>query len=243
MTVDQVKQLRGFFHSLKYHEKNLSSLNRDDHNLIGPAGKIIIEEITKIKDQFPNFVLSVNLDTLGDSDFYDINGLKAIIGSILGRIEPELAEVQDTPVTQIKEFIFIQNPKLREIIERDYQEIQRAFVAQCWKSALILAGGLIEAILLDGLEQKRDLALASSNAPKKPDLSKWDLSNLIEVSVELQLVTSGVEKLSHPIREFRNLVHPGNELRKKLTYGGEEARIGLEVLNMIHRDLKTPQSP
>lgn len=203
----------------------------------------MIEDITKIKYQFPDLVPSVNLDSLGDSDFYSINGLKAIIASILGRIEPELADVQDTPVTEKKEFIFIQNSKLREIIERDYQEIQRAFVAQCWKSVLILAGGLIEAILLDGLGQISDLALASTKAPKNSDLSKWDLSTLIEVSVELKLVTAGVEKLSHPIREFRNLVHPGYELRKKLTYGREEARIGWEVLNMIHRDLKPSELP
>jgi hypothetical protein len=35
----------------------------------------------------------------------------------------------------------------------------------------------------------------------------------------------------------RNLVHPGNELRQKLAFGHEEARIALEVLNMVDREL------
>jgi hypothetical protein len=39
------------------------------------------------------------------------------------------------------------------------------------------------------------------------------------------------------LREYRNLVHPGNELRTKLTVDAEEARISVAVLEMVHRDL------
>jgi hypothetical protein len=67
--------------------------------------------------------------------------------------------------------------------------------------------------------------------------TRWDLSELINVAVELQLVTEGVEKLSHSIREYRDLVHPGREIRKKLSFGAEEAKISLEVLKILHRDL------
>ena len=77
----------------------------------------------------------------------------------------------------------------------------------------------------------------AESAPNKPDISRWDLSELINVAVELPLVTSGLEKLSHSIREYRNLVHPGNEIRSKLHFDAEEARISLEVLNILHRDL------
>jgi hypothetical protein len=39
------------------------------------------------------------------------------------------------------------------------------------------------------------------------------------------------------VREYRNLIHPGNELRSKLTVGAEEARIAIEILNLIDREL------
>jgi hypothetical protein len=68
-------------------------------------------------------------------------------------------------------------------------------------------------------------------------LTKWDLRDLIAVCVDLKLVSPGVERLSSPVREYRNLVHAGNELRTGLVFGSEEARIALEVLNMVHRDL------
>jgi hypothetical protein len=135
------------------------------------------------------------------------------------------------------DFSFIKDGDLKKCLERDYSEIQRAFVSRCWKSVIILSGGAIEAILTDLLLANSSMALASSKAPKQSDITKWDLADLINVSVDASLVSSGVEKLSHPIREYRNLVHPGNEIRTKLTFNSEEARIALEVLNIVHRDL------
>jgi len=93
------------------------------------------------------------------------------------------------------------------------------------------------ASLLSGLLANETSAKAAKSAPKEPNITRWDLSNLLAVSVELGLVTTGVEKLSHSLREYRNLVHPGNELRNKLSFDAEEAKIAVEVLNIVHRDL------
>ena len=145
--------------------------------------------------------------------------------------------VQRQPAAiESREFPFVSDSRLRQIVERDYIEIQAAFAAGCWKSVIILSGGAIEAILLDIL-QRDPRAGTASRAPRKSDPSKWDFSDLIKVSVELGLVSLGVEKLSDPVREYRNLVHPGNEIRSGLKFGKEEATIALEVLHMVHRDL------
>lgn len=91
--------------------------------------------------------------------------------------------------------------------------------------------------MLDLLQQNQSAAIAATKAPKNPYINRWDLKDVINVSVELKLVNSGVEKLSHSVREYRNLVHPGNEVRNRLTFDAEEAKIALEVLHMVHRDL------
>jgi len=85
--------------------------------------------------------------------------------------------------------------------------------------------------------QNKPAAIVSKSAPKESDISRWGLADLINVAVELELVSVGIEKLSHSIREYRNLVHPGNELRNKLAFDSEEAKIAIEVLNILHRDL------
>ena len=102
---------------------------------------------------------------------------------------------------------------------------------------MILCGGAIEAILTDLIATHKSRAKSAKSAPNKPDITHWDLSDLINVVVELDLISSGVEKLSHSLREYRNLVHPGNEIRKGLTFDAEEARIAVELLNIVHRDL------
>lgn len=142
-----------------------------------------------------------------------------------------------THVTEKRNFPFISDNELRKILERDYSEIQRAFVAQSWKSVIIMCGSAIEAILLNLLKQDEKKAKSSKKASEEKNLEKWSLNNLIEVAVDLKLVTEGIAKLSHPVREYRNIIHPGNEIRNKIEFGKEEARIAIEVLNILHRDL------
>jgi len=81
------------------------------------------------------------------------------------------ATEESTPVTQTKEFTFVNSPELRKILERDYIEIQRAFIAHCWKSVIILSGGTIEAILMDLLLQKQSSALRCLKMPPRGHFS------------------------------------------------------------------------
>ena len=157
-------------------------------------------------------------------------------------LQARIRESPSAPVTQLKEFPFVKDTALRTIIERDYQEIQQAFAAKCWKSVVVLSGGTIEAVLIDLLLRHESLAKASGKAPKDKDgkvriVQDWGLVYLILVAVELKLVNPGVDKLSHSIREYRDLVHPMVEIKTHLHVDVEEARIALELLNMIHRDL------
>jgi hypothetical protein len=102
---------------------------------------------------------------------------------------------------------------------------------------IILCGSAIEAVLTDLLLKNAAQSQGSSKAPKSPDITRWGFADLIEVAVDLDLVTSGSHKLSHSVRDYRNLIHPGNEVRNKLTFDAEEAKIALEILHIIHRDL------
>jgi len=38
----------------------------------------------------------------------------------------------------MREFSFVGNPDIQEVIERDYSEIQRRYIARRWKSIIIL---------------------------------------------------------------------------------------------------------
>src|ERR1035437_4738966 len=51
-----------------------------------------------------------------------------------------------------RSFAFIKDSGLRQIIERDYRELRlKVFPSRAWKSTVVLAGSILEAILFDQL--------------------------------------------------------------------------------------------
>jgi hypothetical protein len=238
---ERIKKLRAYNRSLLGHQRILEELSAKRVYAKELLGNLLAAEFQRIESDFPGLVPAFSRDTfvrrLPDGIYFDPEGLRAFISTALGRLQSEIDESVGDSVIERREFTFIQNEELRRIIDRDYGEMQRAFVSNCWKSVIILAGSAIEAILSDLLQRDVAKAKNSGKAPKEADINKWDLVDLINVAVDLKLVSEGIEKLSHPVRQYRNLVHPGNEIRNKLTFGTEEARIALEVVNIVYRDL------
>jgi hypothetical protein len=242
MTEDQQKRLRSIYHGLLGQERIFDDLHQKAPNTQGTPVRALADLLHALAIEFPNLVPPFRTDDFlshqsGSSTYYSVAGIRAHLATVLGSLKIAIEDEQATPVTQTRAFDFMHDSNLRKCVERDYAEIQRAFIAQCWKSVIILSGGTIEAILTDLLLHNAARAVSATSAPKQRDVSRWALTDLIKVAVELGLVSAGVEKLSHSVREYRNLVHPGNELRNKLTFDAEEAKIALEVVHIVHRDL------
>jgi hypothetical protein len=110
---------------------------------------LLAEAIKHARADFPDLIPQVDLQTAwSHEDMYYVEAVRTYLATVVGAIEAEM-ESEEGPVTESKSFPFIQDTKIREIVERDYVESQRAFVSQCWKSTIILAGGMIEATLTD----------------------------------------------------------------------------------------------
>jgi hypothetical protein len=158
----------------------------------------------------------------------------------LNHIEPELNLSSAARPVQM-DFTFVTDERLRSIIQRDYDELQKVKGANATLSRIILCGRIIEALLLDAMLRNPSKANAAKNTPKekgKPmPCENWSLNDLLEVAIELGFVRAGHEKQSHGVREFRNLVHPGWELRSGLSVQDPEANIAEEFLRIVLRDL------
>ncbi len=237
MNADQQKKLRYYYHSLLEQKRFLDTL-KGGIRIRGNQLRPLLMEIDLLKKDFPDIIpFDSEYDRLQDDLYYDYIAYRGYLSIAIGRLEAELDQTTDIPVTEKRQFSFISNSDLKTIIERDYEEIQRAFISNCWKSVIILCGGIIEAILTDLLLSNKTIAITAKSAPEENDITHWDFSKLIDVAVELKLVSSGMQKLSHPLREYRNLVHPSNEIRNQLSFNTEEAKIAIEVLHILYRDL------
>jgi len=234
------KKIRSCYYALIEQKK---VFDRHEHlNVHHSIVRVLESTLDEIENNFPGLVPKFNpQDFFSHSalkdNYYRIAGISSFIGIAISNLRVEIEDSEITPITEKRNFPFIIDNELRKILERDYSEIQRAFIAQCWKSVIILCGSAIEAILLDLLLQDDEKAKSSQKAPEGKNLIKWSLNNLIDVAIDLELVTEGIAKLSHSVREYRNIIHPGNEIRNKIEFEKEESRIAIEVLNILHRDL------
>jgi hypothetical protein len=159
VTSDELRKLRRYYHSLEGHRRVLDRVNDATvpDSVLGP----ISSEVARLEKEFPDilgfkpqFETAYNHSNAGKS-WFTTNGIRAILASVLGRLEVEIEQTEPTPVVQARDFTFVQDAKLRAILERDYVEIQKAYISASWKSVLILTGGALEAVLLDLKEESQ----------------------------------------------------------------------------------------
>jgi len=126
----------------------------------------------------------------------------------------------------VRSFQFIHDKDLRTIIERDYAELTlNLFPSGAWKSTVIMAGSITEAILFDLLrndQSRNHQALGANSAPKSarngPPLpledENWKLHSLLTVAGEIGLLpVPRVNTFDQILRDYRNFVHPTKEMR------------------------------
>ena len=129
-------------------------------------------------------------------------------------------------------FDFITDLDFRNILERDYEELNKCIESKSSKSVLILAGSIIEAVLTDYFIS------FPVNDLKKQKVLKMDLYNLIELSVEQKLISKSTKDLSSVIKNYRNLIHPGREVRTSENFDFDTAIVAKSLLNIIVKEIR-----
>jgi hypothetical protein len=122
-----------------------------------------------------------------------------------------------------------------DILEQRIKEIERCFPASAYLSLILMAGSTLEGLLL-GLAVKHPKQFNSSKASPKDSSGKvksfqdWSLSSFIDVARDLGLIQHDTHKFSHSLRDFRNYIHPFEQLSSGFTPREHTAKICLQVL-------------
>jgi len=156
---------------------------------------------------------------------------------------PDEAASEATP-----ELCFIENQRLRESIRLDLSASESALNNGEWKAATILAGAVVEALLLWAVdrhpESERGLALQNArqhgaNMRKvnaaTPD--EWHLPELIEAGFELGEITTPSAAQARVAKDFRNLIHPGKTMRENVRCDRGTAHAAFAAAQLVGRDL------
>jgi len=115
----------------------------------------------------------------------------------------------------------VSNKQLKQILRRDISELNAARsqgYEKTPKTCMVLCGAIAEAMLLSALKRRKKAAFeVASTLVSKPstDLEKWDLYEMVQVATRLSppLLPADAETGANQLRKWRNLVHPGRELR------------------------------
>lgn len=177
------------------------------------------------------------------------NERKGEVQRILDALD-ELRRRQPTlPLVDVRDFDFVSDPALRKILTDDFVEAQRAFAVGAFKASAILAGGLIEGMLLDTLRKPEIVTRdkyqsAVAKFPKVGNEINWDkvsLSHLLAAARELGLIDEAAGRMVEGARDFRDTVHPNAELRQGIRAKLEEAELLLALTKLIYRQLSEAQ--
>lgn len=121
------------------------------------------------------------------------------------------------------------------VLRQRIEEIRRCLMAKASLAVIFLCGSTLEGILL-GLACTSPRVFNESPLSPKDKTGKvkqfhdWTLSDFIDVARNLNFVGEDVKKFSHALRDFRNYIHPYQQVSSRFNPDEHTAIICWQVL-------------
>lgn len=126
------------------------------------------------------------------------------------------------------DFSFIFDKRLRKILERDYAELQKLTAQTSLKSMIVLSGGIIEGLLFD--------ALVASGKWTFDEACQNFLKDMIGPAKSRGIITE--DRLTDVTRRYRNLIHPGREIKENVTFDESDAVLAKSAVDIVIREVR-----
>jgi hypothetical protein len=130
---------------------------------------------------------------------------------------------------------------ISEILQQRWNEIQSCIDVNATVSAVIMMGSMLEGFLMGTMQRRPQIANTASNAPKKDGrvkhFAEWTLSDMIDVGHEVGWIQLDVKKFSHALRDFRNIIHPYQQLAVRTNPDIDTCKISWLVVQAACNDI------
>lgn len=132
-----------------------------------------------------------------------------------------------------------------DIVAARLLEIQKTLDADAPLATIFLVGSTLEGLLHDIAMANTSSFLASRVVPRSKGKTKpvdqWTLDELITVSADIGVLSADVAKHATQVRNFRNYIHPRQQLSEQFEPRIETARIAQQILRAALKDLENLQ--
>ncbi|KSU49006.1 MULTISPECIES: hypothetical protein [unclassified Gordonia (in: high G+C Gram-positive bacteria)] len=130
-----------------------------------------------------------------------------------------------------------------EVTKQRLEEIDRCLDANAPLAVIFLCGSTLEGLLHEIADKRPADFNQATSARKDSKTNKvrpfrdWSLSDLISVSRELGILGQDVVKFSHSVRDFRNYIHPRQQIQENFMPRIETAKVAHQVLLAAMADI------
>jgi hypothetical protein len=143
---------------------------------------------------------------------------------------PDIVAATRLTGSDLANFEYIRDEGFRQSLEADYAEMNSALNVHAWKAVHVLAGSIVEAVLIDYLIE---VAEKSGDEKARVDAMKADLAAAITACKDAGILTEKTANLSSVIREYRNLIHPARVIRLRETVDEQGAKVAVALTEMV----------
>jgi len=133
----------------------------------------------------------------------------------------------------------VESEMTRALVER-MNEAQRCIGADAHLAAVILCGSVLEGMCLgfgSRHPERVNRAYAAHYDRPPRQFHEWKLKEWIDVLGYLRDLSPNIEKFGHALPDFRNYVHPAEQLAHRFSPDQHTARIGFQVVVAAAEDL------
>jgi len=121
------------------------------------------------------------------------------------------------------------------IIEARLAEARVALGARAYLSVIFLCGSVLEGVLLGVAQRNPEKFNRSAASPRNSEgkvkpLHEWSLAQFIDAACDVQLLKPDVKKFSHGLRDFRNYIHPYEQMVSGFAPDEHTAKVCFQVL-------------
>ena len=128
-----------------------------------------------------------------------------------------------------------------EIIQSRLKEAQSCLNVGAYLAVIFHCGSVLEAVLLGAAQKEPERFNRSQAGPKRDGKIKvfqeWSLSEFINVAHDIGLLKPDVQEFSHGLREFRNYIHPYQQMASSFAPDEYTAKICFQVLRAALADV------
>lgn len=194
-----------------------------------------IEELDQKLADFNKYLAFDKWQVVRENDTITFKRLDKVVVA-----EPKKADMKEDDFLKLTFDVNVDALKLdasiSDIIKQRLHETELCINHDAPLASIFLIGSILEGILLGIASAFPCQFNQAKSAPKDKDTGKvkifpeWTLNNMIDAGAEIGILKQDVKKFSHVVKDFRNYIHPYQQMSSQFSPDKHTALICFQVL-------------